>query len=269
MHTRTRLVGAAMVGAVLLPIGASSTAFGEPASAGAPTEAPRACSAELPDDPTAATNRFMTLIQTLERQGLTEAEIDAKLAADYCLDRVDGGGEADTRGNPDEEIALSKPKFYKIKGKKNQYFVKAAWKWLKIPKEVKGYDAFGLSFSKRVSPLSHVLQYRGNNFGWKKTSQAETSSSYGSGFIFNEGPRITSPLNDMQGLTGEIGITFKAAKKGCSNHQAFSKYGHTWKSTNVTGIGIGSNSISFAWSSSSNKWQQASQPSSEARICRR
>ncbi|WP_326797616.1 hypothetical protein OG946_21140 [Streptomyces sp. NBC_01808] len=267
MRKKTRLMGAAMLGAVLLPLGAS-TAFGETESAGAPTETTRACSAELPSDPTAAANRFLRLVDTLDRQGLTQAEIDAKLAKDNCLDRVDTGDGAETRGDPGNEITLNKPKIYKVSGK-NLYVASAGWKWLKIPSKVKGYDAFGLSFSKKVAPLGHVLKYRGKFLDWKTTEQAAKSNAHGSGFIFNEGPRIgAGDTADLQGRIGEMAITFKAAKSGCSNLQAFSKYGHTWNSTNVSGITIGAESIGFTWSTSSNKWQQASQPSSEVRVCR-
>ncbi|AKH84083.1 hypothetical protein AA958_19980 [Streptomyces sp. CNQ-509] len=266
MRKKTRLIGAAMVGAVLLPLGAS-TAFAGPESAGAPAEATRDCSAPLPDDPTAATKQFLTLVGTLDDRGLTQAEIDAKLAADNCLDRVDSGGGVDTR-DPDDEITLSRPEIYKVSGK-NRYVARAAWKWTKIPKEVKGYDGFGLSFSKKVAPVSHVLRYRGKFMDWKTKTQAKASNSYGSGFIFNEGPRGgTGDLADMQGRIGEMGITFKAAKKGCSRHQVFSAYGHTWNSTDVTGMTIGADSFGFAWSSSSNRWDQASRASSEVKVCR-
>ncbi|MEO3763772.1 hypothetical protein [Streptomyces sp. B8F3] len=267
MRMKTRVAGAAMAGAVLLPVGAS-TAFGESASTGSAAEATRTCSADLPDDPTAATNHFLTRIHTLESQGLTQARIDAKLAEDDCLERVDQGGEVGTRANPDDEITISKPVFYKVSGT-NKYFSRAAWKWMKVPDKVKGYDGFSLRFSKKVAPVSHVLRYRGKNLGWKSTSQAETSHTRGSGFIFNEGPRITGPvIADMQGLTGELGITFRKASTGCTTIQGFSKYGHTWNSTNVTGITIGATSIGYTWSSTSSRWQQASQPSSEVRICR-
>lgn len=268
MQTKTRVVGAAAImGAVLLPL-AASTAFGEPESTRAQTGTARACSDELPDDPTAATSRFLTLVRTLEDQGRTQAEIDAKLAADNCLERVDGGGdEVGTLANPDEEIKISKPEIYSVVGK-NLYMARGSWKWIEVPNKVKGYDAFGLSFSKKVAPQSHVLQYDGEHFKKKTTSQAETSNSYGSGFIFNEGPR--NPVyDDMQGRTGTIGVSFKAAKKGCSNHQVFTKYGHTWNSTSVTGIAVGTTSIGFTWSDSGSKWQQASLPSSEVKVCRR
>jgi hypothetical protein len=266
MQKKTRLVGAALMGAVLLPL-AASTAFGEPASTGAQTGTARACSDELPDDPTAATSRFLTLVQTLEDQGRTQAEIDKKLAADNCVERVGGGDEANVLSNPDEEIKISKPEIYNVVGK-NLYMARGSWKWIEVPNKVKGYDAFGLSFSKKVAPQAHVLSYDGEHYKKKTTSQAETSNSYGSGFIFNEGPR--NPVyDDMQGRTGTIGISFKAAKKGCSNHQVFTKYGHTWNDSSVSGIAIGTTSIGFTFTDTANKWQQASHPSSEVKICRR
>ncbi|MDW6061465.1 hypothetical protein SAZ11_29915 [Streptomyces sp. FXJ1.4098] len=160
MHTKMRLVGAAVAGAVLLPVGASSTAFGQSAPAGA--TAARGCVSKLPDSAKAQTDRVTALIQKLEGQGLSQERIDAKLAADYCLERVDGGGsELSTLGNPDQEIKLGKPIIYKTSGK-DRYIAAASWKWKKIPKNVKGYDAFALSFSKKVTPLAHSLVYRGN-----------------------------------------------------------------------------------------------------------
>ncbi|MGO4429986.1 hypothetical protein AB4Z54_67365, partial [Streptomyces sp. MCAF7] len=85
MHTKMRLVGAAVAGAVLLPVGASSTAFGQSAPAGAGATAARGCVSKLPDSAKAQTDRVTALIQKLEGQGLSQERIDAKLAADYCL----------------------------------------------------------------------------------------------------------------------------------------------------------------------------------------
>ncbi|NUS84214.1 MAG: hypothetical protein HOY75_16115 [Streptomyces sp.] len=268
MHTKMRLVGAAVAGAVLLPVGASSTAFGQSAQAGAGATAARGCVSKLPDGAKAQTDRVTALIQKLEGQGLSQERIDAKLAADYCLERVDGGGsELSTLGNPSDEIKLSKPIIYKAEGK-DRYIAAAGWKWKKIPSNTKGYDAFALTFSKKVTVLAHTLQYqgKGNVYGKKKMTQAQTTGGYGSGFIFNEGPKLGTA--DMQGYQGLMGISFKASKRGCWDLQAFSKYGHTWKSSSVTGIGIGRWSISLTWANNSNKWQQASQPSREVRVCR-
>ena len=269
MHTKMRLVGAAVAGAVLLPVGAS-TAFGQSAGAGAGAAA-RGCVSKLPDSAKAQTEQVTALIQKLDSQGLSQERIDAKLAADYCLDRVDGGGsELSTLANPSDEIKLSKPVIYKTSGK-DRYIAAAGWTWKKIPKNVGGYDGFGITLNKKVAPLAHSLVYQGNGnfYGKKKMDQAEQSGPYGAGFVFREGPRLYwQGKTDMQGYKGLMGISFKASKSGCWGVQAFSKYGHTWKSTNVTGFSIGRWSIGIDWSTTSNKWQQASQPSSEVRVCR-
>ncbi|MES4902483.1 MULTISPECIES: hypothetical protein [unclassified Streptomyces] len=267
MHTKMRLVGAAVAGAVLLPVGASSTAFGQSAPAGAP--AARGCVSKSADDVKAQTQQVTALIQKLHSQGLSQERIDAKLAADYCLDRADGGGsELSTLSNPDQEIKLSKPIIYKASGK-DRYIAAAGWKWKKIPSNTKGYDAFAISFSKKVTPLAHSLVYQGNGrvYGKKKMDQAEKSGASGAGFLFNEGPHVTR--TDMQGYQGLMGISFKASRSGCWNLQAFSKYGHSWKSQSAIGISLGLTSIGFTWENNSNKWTQAPQPSKEVRVCRR
>ncbi|MGO4431304.1 hypothetical protein AB4Z54_74090, partial [Streptomyces sp. MCAF7] len=123
------------------------------------------------------------------------------------LERVDGGGsELSTLGNPSDEIKLGKPIIYKTSGK-DRYIAAANWKWKRIPKNVNGHDAFGLTFSKKVTPLAHSLVYRGNGtfYGKKKMSQAQESGPYGAGFLFNEGPRkvnIYQRKIDMQGYQG-------------------------------------------------------------------
>ncbi|MER7794600.1 hypothetical protein [Streptomyces sp. NPDC097640] len=267
MHTKMRLVGAAVAGAVLLPIGASSTAFGQSAPTGAP--AARGCVSKLPDDAKAQTQQVTALIEKLNSQGLSQDRIDAKLAADHCLERVDGGGsEFSTLGNPSDEIKIVKPAIYKAEGK-DRYIASAGWKWKKIPSNTKGLDAFAISFSKKVTPLAHSLVYRGNGqvFGKKKMTQAFKSGAYGAGFLFNEGPNMGKI--DMQGYQGVMGISFKASKRGCWNLQAFSKYGHSWKSQSATGITLGLTSIGFNWANTGNKWTQASQPSKEVRVCRK
>lgn len=269
MHTKMRLVGAAVAGAVLLPIGASSTAFGQSAPAGAP--AARGCVSKLPDDAKAQTQQVSALIQKLNSQGLPQDRIDAKLASVYCLERVDkGGSEFSTLGNPSDEIKIAKPVIYKTSGK-DRYIASASWKWKKIPWNTDGYDAFGITFSKKVAPLAHTLTYSGKGYlyGKKRIDQAEESGPYGTGFLFNEGP--WTPWKgkvDMKGYQGVMSITFKASKSGCWNLQAFSDYGHSWKSNSATGFSIGKSSIGVTWKKSSNKWQQASQASSEARVCR-
>ncbi|MFD8384928.1 hypothetical protein ACFV2X_41490 [Streptomyces sp. NPDC059679] len=271
MHTKMRLVGAAVAGAVLLPVGASSTAFGQSAPAGATgAAAARGCVSKLPDSAKAQTDRVTALIQKLEGQGLSQERIDAKLAADYCLERVDGGGsDLSTLGSPSDEIKLSKPVIYKTSGK-DRYIAAAGWKWKRFPGNVNGYDAFGITFSKKVTPLAHSLVYQGNGnlYGKKKVTQAQESGPYGSGFLFNEGPRNIY-RGDMQGYQGLMGISFKASKVGCWNLQAFSKYGHSWKSTRATGFSIGKWSIGVTWTNYNHNWQQASQPSKEVTVCRK
>jgi hypothetical protein len=49
--------------------------------------------------------------------------------------------------------------------------------------------------------------------------------------------------------------------------QAFAKYAHSWSSTAVNGIGVGVNSLTVQWSSSSNGWERASQPSQGLNPC--
>ncbi|MEU1667832.1 hypothetical protein ABZ547_30515 [Streptomyces sparsogenes] len=273
MHAKARMLSVAM-GVVALPAFVAPTAAGQsgsPEGRSTPNQEIRlqtggSCASGLPDAPGGGAEKVSALIDRLTAQGLAQDEIDAKLAQDACLQRVDdGGGDVTTLGNPDDEISIGKPLIYRPAGK-SYYIAAASWKWKKIPKDIDGYDGFGISFNKKVTHLAHSLTYKGKYYGKKKMKQAEDSGPYGAAFIFNEGPRGYAGL-DIQGRRGTMVIAFKPTS-GCQKVQAFSKYAHTWKSTSVTSASIGKWSIGFAWTNYDHKWQQASQPSGEAKVCR-
>ncbi|MFF2845033.1 hypothetical protein ACFVT5_01705 [Streptomyces sp. NPDC058001] len=247
--------------------GSAASAASADTTASADTAAKAEAKCEAKSD---AGEDITDAVVKLEAKGLTERQIDARLAKDYCVERVDTGAGADeivTMGNPSDEITLYRPKIYKVL-KKWEYIATATWKWKKIPGNVKGRDGFAITFNNKVTLIDHSLWYAGREFYKQKTmTQAESSGAYGVGFTFNEGPKLVSKV-DMQGYKGGMSVRFKASKSGCWNVQTYSKYGHSWKSSSMTGISLGKSSIGFSWSNNSNKWQQASQGSKEAKVCR-
>jgi hypothetical protein len=219
----------------------------------------------------------------MERQGLTQTAIDARLAADHCVQRVDGGGTGlRPMGEPAREITVGRPAIYKIqkpkksKGKATTYYIAtASWRWNYVPSNVKGYDAFSLRFTKKISEQSHSLTYSGNGrfYGSKTINQAERAGSGGVGFIFNEGPRTHIPMPlDMQGHTGRMTVSFRPSKPGCWYVQAYAQYAHSWASNSVTGISLsaGRDNAGFGinWQENKHHWRQTSQPSAEFKVCR-
>jgi hypothetical protein len=54
---------------------------------------------------------------------------------------------------------------------------------------------------------------------------------------------------------------------GCGTLQAFSKYGHDWASTTINGFSVGPWTLGLQWSSSSNRWERVSQPSTAVTPC--
>jgi len=62
-------------------------------------------------------------------------------------------------------------------------------------------------------------------------------------------------------------LTYTIGDIGCGVIQAFSKYGHSWTSSELTGLSVGPWSIGFQWSNSSRSWERGSLPSSEVTPC--
>ncbi|MBB1245373.1 hypothetical protein GL263_17635 [Streptomyces durbertensis] len=214
-----------------------------------------------------AARRIGEAINKLYERGLTEAGVAEAMARKHCLLRVDDGAGtgAQTGGistlAASDEITVFRPSLWYDKNTR-KWNATASWRWDKTPKNKGGDDGFGLAFNRALVHLDHGLVTTGYN-GSKWYGNPEKSNDYGVGFKFKEGTKL--------GLTARLGtlsVVLKGTGKCQKNVQLRSQYRHTWKSTRVTGFGIGRDSVSISWTSGNNTWKLGSNPSAPKTVCK-
>lgn len=136
-----------------------------------------------------------------------------------------------------------------------------------------GVDGFGTSFNTAVIMRGYSVTLFGDAPypASQVVSTASDANTYGAGFTFQDkgecwlaaSQTCTDSLNVR---SGQEVLSFKGTGT-CKTVYGFSKYGHTWSSTRVAGVGIGIYSVSTSMSLSSSQWPSASQPGNAARVC--
>lgn len=136
----------------------------------------------------------------------------------------------------------------------NRYVAVAKYRWTpeRWDGNPGGPDGFGIAFNQTVTRLGEGARFC-DRYGYNCTSGwIESNNSYGVGFAFQD-KYVSGKYRGAQGL---VTMSFRKNRTGC--HQFWSKYGHSWSSTSVTGVSIGSGSVGISFSSSSNRFTVAS-----------
>ena len=262
--------------AVLAPVGTVTLTGGESPPAG--------CEHLSGDDASAA--KVDDFVRGLpERAAQDQAGIDRRLYQRFCLRRINEGGMEPVSVNSDVK---SRPPAIYWDSASSQYMSLSYWDWQNRNFEFPsvwsggtsykngGRDGFAISYDKGVYMRSYRMSYWGHStdsscgYPTTTTYTATTASQYGVGFSAQDYVKRTactgSYLTDSNFAHGQIVNFFLDNVSGCRSIYGFSKFDHTWSSTDLTGIGIGPLSISFSNSSTSN-WQSTSQPGTAATIC--
>jgi hypothetical protein len=138
---------------------------------------------------------------------------------------------------------------------------------------VGGEDGFGVALSRNVAAVrSYFMQTWGQTSYYPVSSgrtYASDANTYGVTFKgqdrFCPYSCIDHTTPDYSFYNGEL--FYNISSIGCGTIQAFSKYAHDWSSTTINGFGVGPWQLNVSWSSSSNRWELASQPSNAVTPC--
>ncbi len=129
-----------------------------------------------------------------------------------------------------------------------------------------GTDAFAIGYSRQVVDYGSTLVFcptfngYGISCGW--SDNLDYASAIGRGYKFqdrgqdiNGGDEYSTP-SFLNVDKGTIVHSFRLSTGGCL--QVWSRYGHTWSSTSVSGVSFTYGAPSISFSSSSNAWSKAS-----------
>jgi hypothetical protein len=213
--------------------------------------------------------------------GKTQQQIDSRLATKFGLIPASTSPRIVTPfdGTGGSALVLSAPTIYRdacagvYTATANYHFT--AWTdGLSLNGgNVGGDDGFGIAFSRKVTT---VVDY--SMATWGKTSHyarsysrlhVETANTDGVTYVGQDtawrNPTQMVGPQDYNFYNGSL--VYDIGNIGCGSIQAFSKYGHDWSSTDITGFGVGPWSLSLQWSSSTHRWEKSSQPSNAVTVC--
>ncbi|MBV6729825.1 hypothetical protein [Nocardioides daeguensis] len=254
----------------------------------AATAAPSKCSSASTGRTEQQTNNYVSnYVAGLRQKGRPQDQIDSDLAQNLCLVRIDNGGATTSvvASSAGSAVTVTPPRIY-WDNQAARYYAISGWKLsnaikndmpatgLNVTKNIGGHDGFATSFNASLLLTGYALTYYGDPpfASSANVANASAANSYGAGYSFQDKGRN---VYDMAGTgdnfrtnvrSGQEVISFK--KSGtCKSVYGFASYGHTWSSTAVNGVGVGPYSISFQWSTTSNKWTAASQPGGTATVC--
>ena len=205
------------------------------------------------------------------------------MASTYCLARID---HSVCTMSPDsssvkEDVKAAAPTI-EYDNQAKEYYVIADWDWQNLgfmddganlfspyTKNLGGPDGFGISFNTSLLMAGWSASWWGNcHYGTSTSSTASSGNQYGAGFKFQDQDYATNSCFGLNTYHGDEVISFTHTQtKKCQNVQAYTKYGHSWSSTSLTGFSIGLYSVGMSWSTSSNQWEASSQPGGVATVC--
>jgi len=216
------------------------------------------------------------------RAGDNARALDRKLAARYCLVRIDSG--VMQASSTYDDVSLKPPGLY-YDTRAHNYYAIAYWDWDSHswksevnlggnccgPQNIGGYDTQAIDFNTSLV-LGKVSQSQWGDwhFAPSTTTSLCGSGPYGGAVCRQDRAYedYASGTTDMNQQHGQVVAGFTRTSDGhCHYVQAFSEYGHSWSSTAVTGVGLGAWSVSIQWSNTSNRWPAASQAGGSARVC--
>jgi hypothetical protein len=197
---------------------------------------------------------------------------DAQLKERFALTRVQvsvGVSPLSSAGNMNTQV----PRLYHSAA--GYYYVVADWGWTSnnwktdAPQSygnVGGIDIHSVWFSQTIQNLGGAMTVCGAQFGGHTTpgcfdtSSYETNNQYGTAIQFQDRAQNHTFHAVGDGYTnadrGSLTFKFNRTRTGCLQFGA--KYGHTWSSTSVSGVGISIGGVAISWTSSANAWGDAS-----------
>ncbi len=114
-------------------------------------------------------------------------------------------------------------------------------------------DVFGIRVAESISVVSSFVDY-----AWLKGSSGSTNPHTTNPY---HGVAYYLPREKYSGMTVPVNkatLVLEIYKKA-GNFCAYSKYGHDWSTTHLTGISVGTNSFGISWTSTSHKFAIDSQ----------
>lgn len=210
------------------------------------------------------------LYTRLYTEGRTSAEVAAVLLAEFGLvaqqpPAVDTGGA--TALSTNQMVNLPRPEaFYDSQIRHHVLFGRFQWKhncdtYYCWRHDVNGsttnvgrLDGFSVAASKTITKHGTGFSTYGSGNWSNHYSNPWNSSNYG--FAFKAQDKYGGGFNgDYSWDHGTMSMTYDYP--GCGTYSFRTKLAHTWGSTDLTGVSIGSGGISFSFSSTNNRWQAA------------
>ncbi len=224
------------------------------------------------------------LVAKLESRGASDKAVDAVLATQLCLERIDNGvpGDAAVRArSTNSDVAVTPPSIY-WDSQAQRYYAISKWNWTgySFGNEINAYwdwrnlggaDAFGTSFNKGLLLTGYSLTTNSDTGGSTSVDPASDANSSGVGYRFQDRikctPVTSGPCSWRLSVgSGQEVISFK--KSGtCKSIYGFAKYAHTWSSTSVNSVSIGPWSIGIGTNDNAHHWSAVSQPGGTATVC--
>jgi hypothetical protein len=221
------------------------------------------------------------------RRGVPSDTIDARLARQLCLLRIDHGTLATASST--RHAKVTPPKIY-YDSKNHDYFATLFSDWQDtaftsdddlLPPLLAcgatsgardgGADALGLSFNASLLMGRSAQSQWGNTciYAGSTSTRPCESSQYGVAYCRQDKVGVHDlRAADLNMYHAEIVQRIIGTKSGkCESVQAFGKYGHTWSSTSVSGVSIGLWTIGISYSASTHRWYSASQAGGMATVC--
>ncbi|WP_147315400.1 hypothetical protein [Asanoa ferruginea] len=262
------MTAAFVTSAVALVVAAATST---PATAAPSTPASPAASALTPD-------QVRAQLLMLTQAGATDAQIKKSLG----LIRVPGDSAPDVAPlSSNTSATVGTPSIY-YETARQLHYASTNFRWTNLSTmgdgaygggNVGGRDAFAIRFSQDVQNHGVAASFCPGN--WTGATpypttkpgcivvSPEDNNSDGASFAYQDrtqGARCSGTdypsCGIYVGAQGTLVFTFKKTGTGCL--QVFSKYGHTWSSTTISGVSLSNSGITMNFSSTSNKWEISS-----------
>ncbi|MEU8002669.1 hypothetical protein AB0B66_16050 [Catellatospora sp. NPDC049111] len=239
-------------------------------------------SATAASDPAIAIAQKRQQLLELALTGASEATIQSRLG----LVKVSTASSGFQPLSPNTAATVQTPTIYFDTGLQ-AYYVSATFSWNNqqtngdgsaYSGNVGGYDGFAVRFDKDITNMGTSASFCPGNWGGATPypgtkpgcviPQPEDNNSDGSSFKYQDrtngaycGGTDYPSCWIYIGAKGTIIHSFKKSWAGCL--QVYAKYGHTWNSTQISGIDLSNGGITINFSSSSYRWDISSSNSAK------
>jgi hypothetical protein len=196
---------------------------------------------------------------------LVEMEANGfKLVSTEQLNALNDADDIGIMSNEDQCIDLPTLDIFEDVNNPGQYVAGAWFFWnndlwesdLPFPCPYSGHmggkDCFGISFSRPINILSKTFQ-TWDNGGTRRinSTMAENQSSYGVSFKKYDDYNNAGILYYWD--SGFLSLNFTPQQTG--SYAGWQTMGHTWASTDISSISIGSSGISVGFTSTNDEWK--------------